>query len=186
MPLPEAEAAEVTRLYLSRIDDLVEEGGKALAEAWDNLGSYDETDILRLARRAGPALEVISQEAAATTSGYLAVLLEEAPLAATDLVEADWRGPFTRYWGALGRDDSLEQALESGRSRAQASGQRAVISTARRTGALVDDRVAGWRRVPSASACTWCRTVAGQRYHTAASADFGHDRCSCGVTPILT
>lgn len=186
MPLPEAEAAEVTRLYLARIDELVDQGGKALAEAWDDLGSWDASDVARLARRAGPALEVISQEAAATTSGYLAVLLEEQPLAATNLVEADWRGPFTRFWGALGHDHPLDQALESGRSRAQASGQRAVISTARRTGALVDDRVAGWRRVPNGGACTWCRDVAGQRYHTAESADFGHDHCSCGVTPIIT
>lgn len=74
-------------------------------------------------------------------------------------------------------------ALESGRARAEASGHKGIMSTARRS--TGDDRTVGFRRSPSGQPCKWCLVVSTQRYHTAESADFGHDNCSCGVIPII-
>lgn len=181
MPEPTPEA---TRLYLARTQQLADAGGLAVARAWDDLDSYDEDDIEQLQQAAAPAVAVYAEQAAAVTAAYLALALDQAPIAATAIVEPDWRGPFTWYWRALGNDEPFEQALESGRSRATASGHKAVVSTARRTGDQVDG-VTRWRRVLGGDSCQWCITVAGQLYKTAASADFGHDHCNCGVTPVL-
>lgn len=175
---------ELTRRYLTRTEQLATAGGLVVAEAWDDLDSHDDADIPRLQRAASAGFEAYAEQAAATSAGYLAVALNQPPVAATGIVQPDWRGPFTWMWRALAEGRPVEEAIESGRSRAMASGHKAVTSTARRVGDLVDG-VVGWRRTLGGDSCTWCITVAGQRYKTAASADFGHDHCNCGVTPIL-
>jgi hypothetical protein len=175
---------DLTARYLAATQDLAVAGGDAIAAAWDELGSWDDADIARLEGAALPAWEVFAQEAAAVSAGYLAVALNQTPVAATNLVVPDWRGPFTWYWRALGNDAGQGAALQAGRDRAIAAGHKAVTSTARRVGDQVDG-VVGWRRTLGGDSCQWCITVAGQRYRTAESADFGHDHCNCGVTPIL-
>lgn len=177
---------ELTARYMARTEVLADAAGAAMAAAWDDLGGYDEPDITRLAATARPVALEYAAAAAAISSAYLSLLLDVPPPGVTRPVEPDWRGPFTHHWGALANGETWDAALEAGRSRADAAGRQSVISTGRRVGdQLSTDRVAGWRRVLSADPCPWCISVAGQDYATAASADFGHDRCHCGVTPIL-
>lgn len=178
---------DLTSRYMARTEALAATAGAAMARAWDNLGSYDERDIARLAAAASASVDVYTARAGAVSAAYLSLLLDEPPVATTHLVVPDWRGPFTHHWGALAHGETWDAALEAGRARADAAGSRAVISTARRVGdRLTTDRIGGWRRTLSSDPCTWCIQVAGQDYATAESADFGHDRCACGVTPILT
>lgn len=177
---------DLTARYLAGVRELAEEGAQAVAAAWDDLGSWDEDDIARLERFARPLLDAIGREAAAETSAYLALVLDDTPAVAAEVVAPDWRGPFTWHWRALGQGFTPEEAVAMARSRARSAGSDAVMSTARRAGdATAAGRITGWRRVPSANACQWCRDVAGQTYGTSAAADGGHDHCHCGVTPIL-
>lgn len=183
-----AEAAQVTltRRYQTLTRRLATTAGRAVATAWADLGTYDPTDIATLAGRAGPVVDVLSARAAASTAGYLAVLLEEPVAPTSALVAPDWDSAFIALRRSLANGHEWPDAVESGRLRAEAVGSNAVVSTARRAADEVPtNRIIGWRRLLSGSSCTWCSTVATQRYHSAESADFGHDHCHCEVAPII-
>lgn len=186
MAISEAAQRRLLRAYMARQATIAAAGGAVMVRAWDRLESFEESDIVRFRELALPATLILTRRAGALSAGYLSTLLREPVVAATATVEPDFRGPFTRMWAAIGRGESVEDAVLAGSARADAAGQNAVISTARRTGdAHESDQIAGWRRVPDADACEWCLTIAGQTYFSAESADFGHDRCGCGVTPVL-
>jgi hypothetical protein len=102
-------------------------------------------------------------------------------------LEADLRGPFRATWHALSQGRPFDEALEVGRSTAQAVAFDFVQSAARLTGDVVakkSERTVKWQRVPSPGACEWCVEVAGQLYNSAESADFGHERCDCDAIPV--
>jgi hypothetical protein len=186
MALTQAQQAELLRRYLARQATLNGAGGRVVTEAWAALDSFDTPDIARLRTSALSRITVIGQRAASLSAGYLGLVLGEPVVAATDIVEPDWPGPFARMWAAFGRGDSFDVANEAGRAQADAVGRNSVVSTARQVGDLLrSDQVTGWQRVLSGDSCEWCQSVAGGIYETASSADFGHDRCNCGVTPIL-
>ena len=161
----------------------------ALTAAWDALGSYDEGDIRTFARRTAPAIAGAKRSAVASSTALFSLAFGIRPPALTpDAVDVRARidHPFLALWHAVKEGRPNEEALAAGRSQAQAVAEDFVQQTARRTGDVVA-RTAGidtrWRRVPNAGACKWCRTVSGQLYRTAESADFGHDRCFCMVVP---
>jgi hypothetical protein len=87
----------------------------------------------------------------------------------------------------LSQGRPFDEALEVGRSTAQAVAFDFVQSAARLTGDVVakkSERTVKWQRVPSPGACEWCVEVAGQLYNSAESADFGHERCDCDAIPV--
>lgn len=49
----------------------------------------------------------------------------------------------------------------------------------------VDRRIVGWKRVPNATACAWCRMIATQRYKRQELAP-AHRSCHCGTAPITS
>lgn len=161
-----------------------------LVAAWDALDGYDEQSADEYARNVSPALTGAKTAAVAASSGFFALALGIRPVSirARDvLVEPRIRDPFLALWHASKEGRPLEEALTAGRSQAEAVGADFVQKTARRTGdtvAAASDVTVRWRRVPDANACNWCKTVAGQLYHTAESADFGHDRDGCVVVPV--
>lgn len=161
----------------------------ALAAAWDQLESYGEDDIAVFASTVAPVLAGAKRTAVATSTAVFALSLGiRPPSLSADAVDVQPRidHPFLALWHAVSEGRPNDEALAAGRSQAEAVAQDFVQQTSRRTGDavanLVDYRVQ-WRRVPNAGACSWCRTVAGQLYRTAESADFGHDRCFCMVIP---
>jgi hypothetical protein len=186
MAISEIAQRRLLRSYMARQETIAAAGGAVMVRAWDQLDSFDEANIARFRELALPATLALTNRAGALSAAYLAALLREPVVAATRPVEPDFRGPFTRLWGAIGRGESFDDALMAGSSRAEASGRNAVVSTARRVGdQLESDQIVGWRRVLDADPCEWCVSVSGQTYKSAESADFGHDRCGCGVTPKL-
>lgn len=186
MALSEAAQRRLLRSYMARQATIAAAGGAVMVRAWDRLDRFDEADIERFRDLALPATHPLTLRAGALSAAYLSTLTGTPVVAATATVEPDFRGPFTRMWGAIGRGETVEDAILAGAARADAAGRNAVVSTARRVGDLVEsDQITGWRRVLDGDACTWCASVAGQTYSSAESADFGHDRCGCGVTPVL-
>lgn len=172
--------------FMARQDRLAMLGGRALAAAWMDLPGFDEANIADLERIALPRIAPILDRTSSMSIAHVATVVQQ-PIPATTIpvVTPDWRGPFTNFWASIGRGEEFGDALLLGESRADAAGRNAVISTARRAvDAVESDDIIGWRRVPDADACQWCLDIAGQVYKTAASADFGHSRCGCGVSPI--
>lgn len=160
-----------------------------LTAAWDRLGTYTEDDIDRYARQTAPTLSGAKVAAVALSAAFFSLAVRSRPVGvrAGDIpVEARIRDPFLTAWHAVSEGRSWVEASAAGRSMAEAVGFNFVQSTARRTGDVVAERSGEqvrWRRVPGGSSCSWCLTVAGQLYHSAESADFGHDRCDCDAVP---
>lgn len=185
MPLSEAALRRYDRLlgtYRNRT-------AVALAAIWDQLGSYGEQDIDTFASIAAPVLAGAKRSAVASSTALFSLALDiRAPAIRADDIASTPRidHPFLAMWHAVKEGRPNDEAIAAGRSQARAVGEDFVQQTARRTGdavaEFVDYRVR-WRRVPNASACNWCKTIAGQLYATAESADFGHDRCFCMVIP---
>jgi hypothetical protein len=183
MPLPDQAVRSLTSRHQTRLDRLALTARTVVGDAWDSLQSWD--DPAALVRLAGPYLTVLSDNAAAQTAAYIATILETpiAPTAST--VVPAWDDPFISLRRAISAGRSFEEALISGRARAEAVGSNTVVSSSRRAGDQVaSGLVRGWLRTLSADPCDWCQVVATRTYKSSESADFGHDRCSCGVTPI--
>jgi hypothetical protein len=160
------------------------------AAAWDDLDTYDEDGIEDFEAAAAPTIAAIRKRTATMTAGFLGKLTATPMVAMTDDelgLPDDWyRQPFMTHWAALAAGIAFEVAVERGRSRAEQVGTDGVTSAARDTAKVVDantERSFSWERTPDPDACPWCTEVAGQLYNTAETADFGHDRCACDVTP---
>lgn len=159
---------------------------------WDGLPDIDERRVARFSTAAAKATAPMRSVAADLSAGMVAVLLDDTPdiplraIAATADPEV-WRQPFLATWHALSEGHSYAAALLAGQGRAGTTARDEVTRTQRDTftASDADDRIVGWRRVPSGKVCNWCATVATQRYHTADSAAFGHNNCSCTPIPII-
>ncbi len=161
-----------------------------LLNIWDDLDSYTDADLDIFMERAAPLLAGAKAATVATSAAFfaLAVGTRPAPVASAEvLTEPRISHPFLATWHAIIKEGrSIDDAIAAGRSQVEAVGFDYVQSTARQTGdhvAKASGRTVKWRRRPGSDACSWCRTVAGQLYRTAASADFGHDRCDCIAVP---
>lgn len=162
-----------------------------LARRWRTLGSYDKSDQQRWHGVARPIITAGQNQAIDTQLAYLGARLGRPvrfdrktllELAAVDLDE-----PFLALARILSGGGSLAEAVASGLTRAEGLGESAVMwaSRAANTAAEPDERIVGWRRTLGRGSCEWCIQVSRQRYRSAESASFGHQRCSCGVDPII-
>lgn len=186
MALPEQAQQALTARYMARQERLAMLGGRALAKAWMALPGFDEANIAQLEALATPLMNPILDRVSALSIGHVSTIVQQTiPAVTATPVAPDWRGPFTNFWASIGRGEEFGEALLLGESRADAAGRTSVVSTARQAADLVEsDDIVGWRRITDADPCPWCITVATQVYKSAASADFGHSRCGCGVAPI--
>lgn len=185
MPASDAQIRRFKQLIARRRDLL----GASLVAAWTRLDTYDEADIQRFERMTTPAVRGAKAAAVASSAAFFALMTGSSPIGirADDIdVEPRLRDPFLAAWHAVGQGRPWDEALVAGASMASAVGFNFVQSAARRTGDLAAERSGTrtrWRRVPGGDSCAWCVTIAGQTYHSATSADFGHDRCDCDVVP---
>lgn len=180
---------ELLARYRRQIGVYRDRTGLLLVAAWNGLPSYDETDIEAFEETTAPLTAGAKRAAVALSAGFFALALGVRPAAvdpdAVDITP-DTTGPFHAMWHAFTMGRPYDEALQVGRSTAQAAGWDFVQRTARRTGdhvAEASGRTVKWKRMPTGKSCDWCRLVAGQTYRTAESADFGHERDDCDVVP---
>lgn len=186
--LPEQAAVQLTARFQATLGRISTRAGRLTAAEWDALGSWNEADIARFASRTEPVFVAAKEAAVNASAGYYSIL-GELPTPALDAaaitVPVDVRAPFAQAWHELTQGQPWVDAIASGQNRASSLATNLVTSTSRLTGGVVlGSRVVGWRRVLTGKSCTWCGTVATQRYKSAESADFGHDHCDCTVAPI--
>lgn len=189
--ITQAQAVILTRRYQRSLRVVATNAGNAVTRAWDGLDGWDEPNIDEFTGRATPIVSGAQRQGAALTAGYLGLMLatKMPSVDATKFLgSVDFRSPFLAYWAALGRGEDWPQAITTGRTRAEDLALDGTTTAARGTATEIDpieDRITGWERVPGGVCCEFCATVATQRYHTAESASFGHDRCNCDVIPII-
>lgn len=168
----------------------------AVAQAWDDLGTYHEADIAPFLDAVTPVVSGAQAHAVALTDGYLALRTKRDPFgvdpAELDLrngvpLEEVYRRPFVTTWTALSRGAGIRDAIQAGRSRAAGSAEMDVALATRSSASAaiqLDDRVVGYERVPDGGACDFCLLVSTQRYHSEDLMPI-HNRCGCTVDPIL-
>lgn len=165
-------------------------------QLFDNLGSWDEPDADRFAAVAAPVVAAGRNRASALTAAYLGLALG-VPIGARDVDPRGvdpgtvWRRPFVQLWAGLAAGQAFPAALGAASSRvdamAQTDVQLAMSTTVRDTLAdLPPDapKVVGYMRVLTGESCGLCAVASTQRYHTGELLPI-HDRCDCGVEPIL-
>lgn len=185
--MPASSAA--TLRYQRLLDQYRRRTSAGLIAIWSTLDTIDEDRVDDFARQAAPVLAGAKQATVATSAGYFALAAETRPVAIRPedvTIEPRIRHPFLASWHALNMGRDYEDALRVGRSQASAVGFDFVQETSRLTGDAFAERSGKkmrWYRVPTGKSCDWCIAIAGQSYATAASANFGHDRCDCSVVP---
>lgn len=130
----------------------------SVGQAWDDLGSYNETDLKPWFATVLPLLDSSHQQMASLVDSYIAGLASTEPLGVlapqprtTDARDV-YKRPFFDVWAALASGRTWESAVNSGRSRAVSLAQldtqlvmRAVMDEIARIHADEPDTV---RRVP--------------------------------------
>lgn len=189
MPTPDPVALARRRQTL--LDRLAVVTGRALAAVWGRLPAYTEEQVAEFERLAAPVLAAGQQRAVDLTVAYLSRVLGEPLAVDRDVVLAraaiDIREPFIAFARSLNSGNRFEDAVVAGGHRAEGVGESGVHWASRATAEAADGhpRIVGWRRTLTAKSCSWCHTVATQRYRSAESASFGHLRCDCSVEPIF-
>jgi hypothetical protein len=189
--ITQTQAVTLTRRYQQRLIALATAAAARMSQLWDDQGSWNEADVDRFFALAAPLVAGAQRQGAALTAGYLGLMVG-SPVRAADgakfIEQIDLREPFLAYWAALARGDQWDQAITAGRTRSEDLALDGTNLAARGTATeseTNEDRITGWERVPGGVCCEFCATVATQRYRTADSASFGHDRCNCAVIPIV-
>lgn len=154
------------------------------------MDSHERADEDRWVQVASPVVAAGQDQAISTQSAYLGARLGGTVTvdrrAVLEASAVDLREPFIALANSLSKGGTIEAAVLSGALRAQGLGESAAYWAARATNTGVDDsRIVGWTRTISGNACEFCQLVSTQRYHSAESASFGHQRCDCGVDPII-
>lgn len=186
------QAASLVARHKATQAQITTRSGLIVLGIWDDLGSWNRADIERFEELTAPTISAAKKAAVTLAVGlYAAILQRRPPSLPIEAIEATFNSetPFTAVWHGLKEGRPFDEALASGRSTVDAELGRFVNSASRRTGDHVTEAAGvdvAWRRIPSAKACPWCVTVAGQLYKTSETADFGHDRCDCTAVPVAS
>lgn len=171
----------------------------AIGKAWDELAGVDERAAQRFATAAAVLSRAAQTETVASVDGYLALILETPPIGLnpdtlTGPAVRAGAEPFDVYLraivtarAALAAHTLFTEAMTQGRNRAMAAVQTDVALAQRasmaETAEAVDE-INGYRRVLTGASCAFCAAAADQEYRSGDLMPI-HDRCDCGVAPII-
>jgi hypothetical protein len=185
-------ARRLTRTFQARIALIGDRAARVTAARWLGLPGYDEEDVGRFETATRAVLQAAHAAAVHSGVGYYATLGQFRPpsVAVREVpYVVDPREPFVAYWNALDKGHPWEDAVRSGSGRAEAVARNLATSSSRKAGDVTmrkaNQRVDGWSRNTDANPCPWCRGLTSFVFETAESADFGHDRCNCSVSPVI-
>lgn len=182
--LSEAGSVELTLAFQTRLKKIAARAGTVSKRSFLGLSGWDRANIAEFIDAAGPALSAAGGASLTLSTGFYGLLTGVPSVGLLALVSSpNYEAPFTAYWSSL-KDMEWADAINVGADRAMSIGSDYVTLVSREVAGVAAPNAAGFRRVPRREACGWCLTVATQRYHTAESANFGHDHCGCLVVPI--
>lgn len=189
--------------YMSQSKALRDRGRTVATRSFLTLPAYNDETFADWLAMAGPVSDATAEASAALASSFLSTVTGIGHDGALDFAaytqgaigvqpfETRYRDPFISVWNHLGKGERLDEARAAGASRAglivdedaQWAATRAMRDTATKA-AQAGRRVHGYRRIPEARACSFCRLVASRPYNTADLAPV-HAGCGCGVEPLI-
>lgn len=171
---------------------------RAVQNAWDSLGSYDNADVRRFLSFVVPMIVAGQRQAVSLSDAYVARVLNRAPLGVDPAPviaalrggtppQTVYRRPFVTVWSDLAAGKPYEDAVHAGGARAQASAAMDV-QLAHRAGMQAvqdaDPSIYGFARKADPDACPYCTLLDGA-YVKRADALAMHARCGCALE-VLT
>lgn len=188
----------LTLRYTRRHNRIRIAAATAIGKAWDTLAGPDERSAERFATAAAVLSRAAQAETAASLDGYLALLLDAEPFgidpAAVSGAEVrSGADPFDVYLrsiitvrAALAAHTAFTDAMSQGRTRATSTAQTDVALTQRAamSQAAEASDIDGYRRVLTGASCAFCAAASEQDYRSGDLMPI-HDRCDCGVAPII-
>lgn len=169
-----------------------------VARAWQDLPGYDEEDVGPWLARVVPFVLAAQRQSMQLTEAFVARAIGRRPLGLdpADVVgaaarngvapETVYRRPFVTVWSALQNGTQWEDAVAQGLHRATSTAQMDVQLASRQTFNQIqraDPSVRGYKRVPDAGACAFCRAIAGA-FVKSADASPLHNHCGCTLEPV--
>lgn len=169
---------------------------RAVGNAWQQLGSWDETDVEIFLSRAVPIVGSAQRQSVAVTDAFIARYLGRSPIgidpdqiaAATrngTTLEDVYRRPFVTLWADLKAGRQFDDGITAAGARAAGSAAMDVQLAMRETANYIDrtdSSFNGYRRVANGGACAFCLEIDGA-YVSYEDVMALHDRCNCGVEP---
>ena len=192
-------AAALTEAHIVAQERLRAIVAVAVITAWNSLPDYDEHSVDEFVANVVPIVLAGQRSSVALTEAFLARMLRRPALglAPDELVgaavragappEEVYRRPFVNVWTALGKGVQWTDAVNAGRARVDATAQMDIQLSSRATYQAVqeaDSGIYGYQRVADSGACSFCRAVNGA-YVKSADASPLHNRCGCGLEPLL-
>lgn len=191
--------ATILDRYQQRMAQLRDAAAAGVGQAWDDLGSYDESDVDRFLSRATPVVAASQAHAVALTDAYFAAETGRSPLglpldsltgagARNGTPPADvYRRPFVQVWAALAKGTLWADAVSAGGARVASAASTDVqlsMRAASREIGLRDGRITGFRRVLSGKSCALCASASTRTYSRGDLLPI-HGNCDCTVAPII-
>jgi hypothetical protein len=170
----------------------------AVTSVWASLPAYNHQNVDEWLTKVLPIVTAAQRQSVHLTEAYLARALERQPVGVDvekligDHVrngakpEDVYVRPFITTWSELKAGKELAAAVHAGLARATSTAATDVQLAMRASLVSIgqaDGEILGYRRVPDAGACSFCQTVAGQRYLIQQLMPI-HNHCGCGVEPI--
>lgn len=189
--------------YQATANALAARTSEQVATLWANLGGVNDTAMARFSAAAAQVVEASKRQAVALADGYVRTYIALAessgvPASTIDVaaIAAEaragvsaldvYRRPVVTARAALANGRSFADALRLARVRAT-SAANTDVHLASRAGADASMRANGvehYRRVPDATACTFCLVASTQRYRTGQLMPL-HAHCGCSVAPLV-
>ena len=171
-----------------------------IAAIWRSLGSYNQADVPRFLSQALPVVAAGQTQSAALTAAFIArsmhvpvfgidpARVTGAAVRAGTPPETVYNRAFNQTWHDHGQGVPWQEAVNVGESRVKSSANMDVSLAQRASFQVAQDDVPGiygYQRVPSASACEFCQSVAGA-YVKSANAMPLHNNCGCSLEPLTS
>jgi hypothetical protein len=193
-----AEQDQLAQAHIAGQQQIRSFAAAAVAGAWTALPHHDESNVPTFLNTVVPVVAAAQRASVTLTEAYLARSIGRQPVGVNidDLIGSAvrngtppsevYRRPFVTVWSALKDGKPYTDAVHAGLARATTAAETDVQLSMRQTLTAVgqSDRVIlGYRRIPDATACEFCRLVAGQRYRTDQLMPI-HPHCGCSVGVI--
>ncbi|CAB4136892.1 hypothetical protein UFOVP314_31 [uncultured Caudovirales phage] len=202
MALTEQQLVALARRHQDQLLSVRDRAVTVIDRLWERIATNPSQDALgRWLDAAVPVVQSASETAATASLAYVPTYVagagetpRGAELAVTqflrprgvDLADVLTR-PFVTMRTALANGDTMDRARQIAGARARQIAATDPLLAARAASSAAmrsDPSIVGYRRVPDAGACAFCRLAATQRYRDGDLMAM-HSSCGCTVAPII-
>ena len=195
----------LTRRYQDVLVNVADSTSTAVGALWDRLGGITDVAQTQFADAAASLVARTQLTMARVTVAYIDAYVNTAlrgrqnvgPVDIAAVVAQARQGippievylrPAVTARTAIARGRTFAEAMQAARARATSAANTDVALAGRGAAQAAMERhpaIVGYRRVPDATACTFCLVASTQRYHVSDLMPL-HNNCRCTVAPIIS